>query len=135
MSNNLEFAKTIKAALDKTAPGLSGGIYMGKGDYNQDLSPRAMLIEVGSHTNDKEEAKSGVKLFAEALPAALGLAPQSASAAETPEQTGQNGQNTAPVERKPAENSGRWFSVLLILAIAGLGVGGFYWLNNPGKKD
>mgnify|MGYP001015502292 CR=1 FL=1 len=68
MSSNLEFAKRVKAHLDKNHPGLSAGIFMGKGSYNQDLSPRAILVEVGSHTNSKEQAKKGIALFAEAVP-------------------------------------------------------------------
>lgn len=72
MKTNLEFAKRIKAAMDNKAPGLSNGIFIGKGDYNQDLSPRAMLIEVGSHTNKKSEAQAGVTIFADILPGLMG---------------------------------------------------------------
>ena len=71
--SNMEFAKHLKAAMDQTEPGLSAGIYEGKGDYNQDLNPRAILIEVGAHTNDKEEAKKGAAAFAQAMPLALGV--------------------------------------------------------------
>ncbi len=69
---NLEFAKQLKAVMDKTKPGLSNGIFMGKGDYNQDLTPRSMLIEVGSHTNPKDDATKGVTAFADVLSATLG---------------------------------------------------------------
>ena len=57
----------------KQTPGLSNGIFMGKGDYNQDLSPRVTLIEVGSHTNSKDEAEKGAKLFASTIPVVLGV--------------------------------------------------------------
>lgn len=70
---NLEFAKTMKAAMDKTHPGLFQGIFLAKGNYNQDLGPRMMLIEVGSHKNSREEAQKGVALFADAVPKALGV--------------------------------------------------------------
>ncbi|MDR1616612.1 MAG: stage II sporulation protein P [Syntrophomonadaceae bacterium] len=70
---NLDFAKRIKAAMDKQTPGLSNGIFIGKGIFNQDLSPHSALIEVGSHTNSKDEAEEGVKMFAGALSLALGI--------------------------------------------------------------
>ena len=48
MKTNLNYAKTIKAQADNLYPGLVRGIFMGKGDYNQDLYPTAMLFEVGT---------------------------------------------------------------------------------------
>jgi len=48
MKTNLNYAKTIKAQADTLYPGLVRGIFMGKGDYNQDLYPTAMLFEVGT---------------------------------------------------------------------------------------
>lgn len=73
LSSNMEFAKRIKAHLDKEHPGLSAGIFMGKGSYNQDLSPRAILVEVGSDTNIKNQAEKGVELFADAVPEVFGV--------------------------------------------------------------
>lgn len=70
---NLEFAKTMKAAMDKTHPGLFEGIFMARGNYNQDLGPRMMLIEVGSNENSREEAEKGVALFADSVPRVLGV--------------------------------------------------------------
>ncbi|MGI6713075.1 MAG: stage II sporulation protein P [Bacillota bacterium] len=70
---NLEFAKTLKAAMDKTHPGLFEGIFLAKGNYNQDLGPRMMLVEVGSDKNKREEAQKGIALFAETVPKALGV--------------------------------------------------------------
>jgi stage II sporulation protein P len=53
-----DYALQIKAAADKQHPDLIKGIFFAKGgDYNQDLHPRSMLLEVGSHTNSREEAK------------------------------------------------------------------------------
>jgi len=48
---NLEFAKQLKTAVDKKHPDVVQGILIAKSDFNQDLAPRAMLIEVGAHTN------------------------------------------------------------------------------------
>jgi len=117
MKTNLEFAKRIKAVMDKKEPGLSNGIYMGKGDYNQDLSPRAMLIEVGAHTNKKEEAQKGGELFAETLPVVLGVG------------------NTSGVTGEPAakpaakDNQGAFKAILFIVVVLAAAGGGYYLLN------
>lgn len=54
--------------MDEKCPGLSAGIFMGRGNYNQDLSPRSILVEVGTHTNSKEDAQRGIEMFAQVLP-------------------------------------------------------------------
>ena len=101
---NMEFAKTVKAAMDETAPGLSAGIYEGRGDYNQDLTPQAILIEVGAHTNRKEEAEKGAVAFARALPAALGTAEEAEKASSSnPGGTESSGTAEAPGEEKAPE--------------------------------
>ncbi|MGI6453842.1 MAG: stage II sporulation protein P [Syntrophomonadaceae bacterium] len=113
MKTNLEFAKKIKAVMDKEKPGLSNGIFMGKGDYNQDLSPRAILLEVGAHTNSKEEAKEGAMLIAEALPAVFGLSGNAGAAAK-------------PVR---TDNQGAINTILTILIVLAVTAGGYYLLN------
>lgn len=70
---NLEFAKRIKAYADKYYPGLVDSIFDAKGNYNQDLSPRAILIEFGTHTTSEEHAKAAAQIMAKILPAAAGL--------------------------------------------------------------
>lgn len=64
---NLEFAKYLKAVADKKYPGLVEGILWGTGSYNQDLSPRSVLFEAGSHTNSLEQARHGMDLMADVL--------------------------------------------------------------------
>ena len=61
---NLNFAKQIKAVADKIYPKLIKDIYMGKGSYNQDLSPRAILLEFGTHTVSKERVKASTEPMA-----------------------------------------------------------------------
>lgn len=68
---NLEFAKYLKAVADKKYPGLVEGIFWGSGSYNQDLSPRSVLLEAGAHTNSLEQAKQGMGLMAEVLATAV----------------------------------------------------------------
>jgi stage II sporulation protein P len=67
MAATREFAEGLKKAADEKYPGLVKGIFMARGNYNQDLSPRAILIEVGSHTNNKEQALESVNLFSEVV--------------------------------------------------------------------
>ena len=72
MSTNLELAKRLKAHMDQVSPGLSGGIFIGKGNYNQDLTPRCILVEVGAHTNSKEDAEGHIFVCG-ILPPVLGI--------------------------------------------------------------
>jgi len=64
---NLTFAKKLKSAADSKAPGLIKGILWAQGNYNQDMLPRASLMEVGAHTNNLEEAERAVGIFASAV--------------------------------------------------------------------
>jgi len=50
---NKEFAYAIKGYADKVYPGLIKDIYMGKGNYNQQLSSRGMLFEMGCDKIEK----------------------------------------------------------------------------------
>ena len=53
-AENLEFAKSIKAYADEVYPNLIKDIYIGKGNYNQQLTPRAMLFEMGCENIKKD---------------------------------------------------------------------------------
>ncbi|TEB17372.1 Stage II sporulation protein P (SpoIIP) [Pelotomaculum sp. FP] len=74
MDANMDFAKRMMAAANNMHNQVVKEIFVGKGDYNQDLTPTALLIEAGTHTNTKEEAAMGIALFSEAVPNVLGLA-------------------------------------------------------------
>lgn len=80
MRANKQFAQELKAAADKRFPGLVKGIFFGRGSYNQELHPRAVLLEMGTHKSTRAEAKDGAALFAEVVAAYLGgAAPDSAA--------------------------------------------------------
>ena len=66
-AENKTFAVEIKAVADELYPELIRDIYIGKGTYNQDLSPNAILLEFGTHTLDKELAKNSTKYMAEVI--------------------------------------------------------------------
>lgn len=51
---NKKFAYSIKSYADTIYPGLIKDIYIGKGNYNQQLSTRAMLFEMGCENIEKD---------------------------------------------------------------------------------
>lgn len=112
MGANLDFAKRLKAYLDEKYPGLVRGIFIAHGNYNQDLSPRSILVEAGTYTNSRELAQRGAAFFAEALPRVLGIA-------------------VTPSRYAPGVAGARadWSGILwIILAVIGAGLG-FLWLS------
>lgn len=73
MEENLAFAKRIKAAADQRHPGLIRGIFFARGDYNQQLYRRNILIEMGSHRSKKMDAIQGAEFLAEVIPMIMGV--------------------------------------------------------------
>lgn len=76
---NLEYAKRIKAIADERYPGLILGIFNARGNYNQDLGPRMMLLEFGTHVTSLEQALRSVEPMAEVIAAAAGIMPGTGS--------------------------------------------------------
>lgn len=64
---NREFAKELKAVADEKYPGLIKDIFIGKGNYNQELYPNAILLEFGTHEIEKEKAMDSTKYMATVL--------------------------------------------------------------------
>lgn len=103
---NLEYAKRIKAVGDELFPGIIEGIFDARGNYNQDLGPKMILLEFGAHTNPLKQAEQAAEFFAKVIPAAAGL-----TASER-----------AGAQRQIGGAAGRSLLWLLaIVAIAGLG--------------
>ncbi|MDT8901199.1 stage II sporulation protein P [Anaeroselena agilis] len=121
-----DYALKIKAAADQKHPGLIKGIFFAKGgDYNQDLHPRSMLLEVGSHTNSRAEAEKGIALFADAIPAVLG---QTGGQPGTP--AGATGLGTQQAGPSGASKSIGWIVALLVI-----GVIAFLFISTGGVKE
>jgi len=70
-AENKQFALSIKAYADEVYPGLIKDIYIGKGNYNQQLSPRAMLFEMGSHLIEKDLVRKSTLPLAKTIDAVL----------------------------------------------------------------
>ena len=69
---NYKLAKKFHDQLQEMYPGLSRGIYSPKGEgvngvYNQDISPQALLIEIGGVDNDFEQLNRTSKALARAF--------------------------------------------------------------------
>lgn len=121
MQANLDYAKQMKAFYDEHKPGLIKGIFIAKGNYNQDLAPRSILIEVGTHTNSLEAANNGASVFASLLPDFLGLRGQS--------------QQTAPgQEPSKGIGGGTGSSIVWILLVFIIGAFGFLLISSGSLK-
>lgn len=72
MQANKQFAQEIKRVTDEQHPNLIKGIFFARGGYNQDLTPRNLLLEVGNESVTLQNAKDGVSLFAKAYAQYLG---------------------------------------------------------------
>jgi stage II sporulation protein P len=124
MQANMDFAKRLMAYTNQKHPELIKEIFIGKGNYNQDLMSTAILIEAGTHTNKREQAQEGVALLADAVPVVLGVG----GGAGTPPTTGP-GTAVSP----EAGNKG-WSAVGWLLALLLLGGGGFLLVSTGSLK-
>ena len=108
---NREFAKQLKAVADKKYPGLVKDIFIGKGNYNQDLSPNAILLEFGTHTISKERVLESTGLMANVVSTAL-YGEQTGSA-----QSRESAAKAEKAKNKSASGSVVWMIVIVIVAV------------------
>ena len=64
---NMALAVKLTALLEKMHPGITRGIILHTYDYNQDLSPGALLVEVGAAGDTRQKALVAVEVLAEAI--------------------------------------------------------------------
>ena len=145
---NEEFALQIKAVADKLYPGLIKDIYLGKGSYNQDLMPRAILLEFGTHESDKAHVLESTGFMAQVLSSALGASVEETTTVQTTAASitaaaGHN-RNTAPAmstaqvtQPSASDRSGgaAWGSIAaIILILGGIGVLCLLFFSRGGKS-
>lgn len=64
---NYAFARQIANRLDEKYPGLVKAVRLKDGCYNQNLSPNALLVEIGSDKNTLDESLIAARCFAEVV--------------------------------------------------------------------
>lgn len=111
---NFEFAKQIKAAADKLHPGLVREIFWARGNYNQDLAPRSILIEFGTHKNSLDNAARGATLMADAIAHVI---------------TGTSGSRGAGTSQGQAAGRSASRTVWWVIGLVAVGAIGFVVLN------
>lgn len=115
---NLSFAKQIKAVADKVYPKLIKDIYMGKGSYNQDLAPRSVLLEFGTHTLAKERVLRSTGLMAEVIYKAIyGGVTGSAGASDVSGSSGNAQGTSASTDNKGATSGIGWMIAALVVGL------------------
>ncbi|MBQ8468893.1 MAG: stage II sporulation protein P [Clostridia bacterium] len=124
---NKKFAYSIKAYADKAYPNLIKDIYMGGGNYNQQLSPFAMLFEFGSENIEKDLAIASTEPLSKTIDVVL-FGSQNASAYSLQDISLKSGDGTTNVIAGLSnEGSGAsWSSLWIVLGLIGtaiLGVG------------
>jgi len=111
---NREFAKEIKAVADKKYPGLIKDIFIGKGNYNQDLSPNAILLEFGTHTLSKERVLNSTDVMAEVVSTTLYGDATPSARAEADHQTEVKAKPSGEKDKR-SMSSMVWLIVLLVV--------------------
>ena len=132
---NREFAKQIKAVADKQYPGLIKDIFIGKGSYNQDLAPNAILLEFGTHTISKERVLNSTDAMAEVVRTTL-YGKQTGSASAGAKESGRSDKGAPSTQdtRKKAGGRGALSGIFLIAGIAIAGVIVFSFLQTGSGK-
>lgn len=126
---NRAFAKEIKAVADKKYPGLVKDIFIGKGNYNQDLSPNAILLEFGTHTISKERVLNSADVMADVVSTTL-YGAQTGSAKS--EKTAKS--EAADKASDSAKNKGSMSGMALLAVLVIVGVILFALVQTGGGK-
>ena len=129
IEKNKNLAFKLKAVSDELYPGLLKDIFMGKGNYNQDLAPNTILLEMGTHKNTREAAENTAKSFADVIKVAVFGGEEKVE--------GEKGKPDKVVKNtKPAttDKTGTGKGIFMVLGIAAvLGIG-FLFISNGGKE-
>lgn len=130
---NEEMAMKVKALGDKMYPGLIKDIFYGKGDYNQDLTPRAMLTEMGTYLHTRERSEKSAGYLSEVITTALfgGTFKDEKASAKTGKDITKD---IKPGQSSSQSNRGSGKGILGILAVVVIGGLGFMFLSSGGTE-
>lgn len=148
-SENKQFAKQLKSVADENYPGLIKDIFIGKGNYNQELMPDSVLLEFGTHVSDKEQVLASTKYMADVInitvfggaagyseqPQEQGEQAENPNAAAAPEATDGAPTVTQQAKSTPTAKSGGsgvWKAVGWIVGIVVVGFIAFAAIANGG---
>lgn len=141
-NTTLDYAKSIKAAADAKTKGLIRGIFIARGNYNQDLNPRAMLVEIGTQYSTLAAAERSAALFADLIPSFL---PPNAPAAPSkpPANASFNGARANPstpdteATSSAASPSYRNYAldILFILSALAIGIVAYLYLSTGSWQE
>ncbi len=142
---NEELAYKIKAVADKTYPGLIKDIFVGRGSYNQELSPRSLLFEMGTYENSKEAAQKSTAYLADVIQKTMfGGRTEDKSDDADADKTKQgdardeNGDTrAAPISQKTErdnEGAGGGRGIIWLLVAVVVGVVGFLLISMGGRE-
>jgi stage II sporulation protein P len=111
----------LKNYADREFPGFVRGIFYGDATFNQDLSPRALLFEMGSHENSREAAERVMVNFINSIPAVLyGVTP-----------AGRTARGEA-LQRAKGEGGVATSTVVSLILLVLVGTAAFLLLNEKG---
>ncbi len=123
---NQELAYKIKAVADKTYPGLIKDIYIGKGMYNQELSPRSLLFEIGTYENNKEAAQTSAKFLADVV--SKSLFGGTIKSVEKPTKE----YKTTPITYEKSKGQSK--GILWLVVILAIGIVGYMFISSGGRE-
>lgn len=123
---NEEFAWQLKQVADGMYSDLVKGVFYAQGDYNQDLHPRALLLEIGAHTNSREHAETGARAFADVVYTLMYGNPDAHNSSETDEEIEENPQLQSTVDPPQGRQGGVLKGMLTLLGM--LSLGGVFFL-------
>ncbi len=132
---NEDMAKNIKAIADKIYPEMIKDVFYGKGDYNQDLTPRALLTEVGTYKHMRERSEKTAGYLSEVITIALFgdvFKKDGGSAAKGGGDAAKQIKSNKPSSQS---SKGAGAGILGILAVAIIGGAGFLFLSSGGAEE
>jgi stage II sporulation protein P len=142
-ATTLKYAKTIKANADTTYKGLIRGIFIARGNYNQDLNPRSMLVEMGTQFNTREAAQRSAALFADIIPSII--KPNPISSSPTAEETDKtivgnatsndSGNNSTTASDTEAANTTFTYNILSIIAVVFISMIAYLYLSTGSWQE
>lgn len=130
---NEDVAIKIKAVADEMYPDLIKDVFYGKGDYNQDLIPRAMLVEMGTYKHTRERSEKSANYLSEVV--ATAIFGDTFKDNKEPEITSKDTKGTdttnqnKPIKSASESNKGAGAGILGIVGLVVLGGVGYLYIS------